>query len=204
MVIRAVVALVWMGALAGCVPIPLSKSDAPVDVPLPDVRPHVPLEVQQSSSEILVLAQAARRHHASLGNRARSGGTLLSADFTKGTELESLKNRFQLRSSRRLMVVSVVLLGASEDYHTDSLNQLCLITTDGRMFALKPGDGTWASSRHERLAGSNIAAFLNGIRTPPRGINWISDPCGGGGEVTWSASLRSRVEDFLNRLPKAP
>lgn len=201
---RGVAALVGMGALAACVPIPLSKSDAPADVPLPDVRPHVPLDVQQSSAEILVLAQAARRHHGSLGNRARSGGTLLSADFTKGTELESLKNRFQLRSSRRLMVVSLVLLGAHEDYHTDSLSQLCLITTDGRMFALKPADATWASSRQERLDESRIAAFLNGIRTPSKGINWISDPCGGGGEVNWPASLRSRVEGFLTRMPKAP
>lgn len=200
MVIRAVVALVGMGAMAGCVPVPLSMSEAPVDVPLPDVRPHVPLDVQQSSSEILVLTQAARRHHASLGNRARSGGTFLSADFIKGTELESLKDRFQLRSSRRLLVVTVFLTG-HEDYYTDSLNQLCLITTDGRMFALTPNDRTWASSRHERLDSSKLPAFLNGIRRPSKGINWLWDPCGGSGDVTWSASLRSRVEEFLARIP---
>jgi hypothetical protein len=204
MTTRALVGVALAGALAGCVPIPLPRSEAAADVDLPDVRPHLPIDLQKSNSEILVLAQTARSHHATLGSRARSGGTFLSAEFTKGTELESLKDRFQLRSSRHLLFVGV--LTPSEHYHSDLLKHLCLVTSDGRIYGLTPGDATWVSSREVRLDVSLVAAFADGIRTPPQrgGINWIVDPCGASGDVTWSASLRSKVDTFLARIARTP
>jgi hypothetical protein len=128
---------------------------------------------------------------------------MLTADFSKGRELGSLNERFQLKSSRRLLVVTFILTG-HEAYYIDSLSQLCLITTDGRIFALKPKGDVWASMREDRFDTAKRAAIVSNIGSPQKwGFYSEERPCSSG-EVKWSSSLRSKVEEFLLRISTAP
>ena len=198
--------LVLSTALAACVPIPLPKSDAAEEVALPDVRAVLPRDIQTDTREILVLAEATRLHHPSFfANRrtAQSGGYVLQADFIAGTDLERLTDKFQLRSSRRLLVVTFMLTG-HEAYYTDSLRLLCLVTADGRTFALTPGETGWTQVREDHVGAGRYAAFIANMQTPPQRGQYVVGPCGAAGAIDWSAALRSRVEEFLLRVPTAP
>lgn len=189
------VAALCLTLVCGCVPVPLS---APRDVPIPEFHSQLPADVRASRAGVLVLTQVQRVNRGDKG-QALSVYDLLYAHFTRGSDLPALRERLALRSTRRIALLTIA--GGTVLHTTEILEQLCVVTADGRTFGFSsPGDKGWEAFAQDRLDVARGKAFIAAIRNGAK-YNYVSGPCGIRGAADWPYHDIGDVESFLRQLP---
>jgi len=175
-------------------------------VPLPDVTPNLPADLRTNSDEVLVLIQTSRFKYAAVGSggpvlgaEAKGASNSVAARFMKGSELPSLSQTVTLSSGGGvaffipLMVAGIPLGGVST---FERLEVLCVVAQDGRVVVLYSN----APPQQHFFTRARKEAIVSALRASAD-ASFEEGPCGVVGTLDWSDKLRSKVGDFIARLP---
>ena len=182
----------------------VSGLDALKSEPLSDVTPDLPADLRTSSDEVLVLIQTSRYTYSGVGAGGSAGGVAansVAARFMKGNELPSLSQTVTLSSGGGVvffipLMVAGIPLGGGSTY--DRLEVLCVVAQDGRVVELYPN----AQRRHQSFTTAKIETIVSALSvTADASFTGAEAPCGVVGTLGWSDQLRSKVSDFIVRLP---
>jgi len=180
--------------------------DALKSEPLSDVTPDLPVDLRTSSDEVLVLIQTSRYTYSGVGAGGSAAGVAansVDARFMKGNELPSLSQTVTLSSGGGVvffipLMVTGTSLGGGSTY--ERLEVLCVVAPDGRLVELYPN----AQRRQQSLTAARIETIVSALSvTADASFTGTEAPCGVVGTLGWSKQLRSKVSDFIARLPTA-
>ena len=182
--------------ISGCVPIPVYKSTS-----LPEVEAKLPADLRGSGDEVLVARQMSSESWSAAVVQLPDNGSLrtITVDFMKASDLVFFTKTLNLESTTGLVLALPFSKFGVGGATSERLEKLCVVTRDGRVIALVGN-----ASRREPVsldAGRRdaIVAALNAGGTTP--FVGVDGPCGVSGTVEWPVELRSRVIDFLVRIP---
>jgi hypothetical protein len=176
--------------------------DALKSQPLPDITPTLPTDLRTSIDEVLVLIQTSRYTYSGVGAGGRAEGApanSVAARFMKGNELSSLSQTVTLSSGGGmvffipLMVTGIPLGGVST---FERLEVLCVVAKDGRVVVLYSS----APPQQQPLTRARKEAIVSALHASTD-ASFEEGPCGVVGTLGWSDELRSKVSDFIVRLP---
>lgn len=183
---------------SGCA-IPIVKS-----TPLPNVELQLPADLRASGNEVLVVKQMSRSSWSQvlLASDEKHSSRIVTADFVKGNELASVSKKLKVDSDVALLVavpIPVAPIGLSGVGSSERLENVCVITPDGQMIKLSLGAFSFAPALLDAGRRDAIVTALRaGGNNPFVGVD---GPCGVWGTVEWSAELRLRIIEFLDRIP---
>ena len=196
--IEAVALAVTCCALtSGCVPVPVVRWTS-----LPNVESKLPADLRGSNDEVLVVKQSSTSSRSGVlgAIEFKQSPSMVTADFMQGSELAAFSKTLNLTSTTGVgLVVPFPLLptAVAGVVNTDQLEKLCVTTRDGRLIVLAGGGiplGSLDTGRRDAI----VAALSAGGTTPFVGVD---GPCGVSGTAEWPVELRSRIIDFLVRIP---
>jgi hypothetical protein len=170
---------------------------------LPDVEAKLPADLRGSEHEVLVARQMSSTSWSAVlvSLPDMVSPQILTADLMKASDLVAFSKTLKSDSTWGLALALPHRKFGIGGATSERLEKVCVVTEDGRVIALA---GTGASREPVFLdAGRRdaiVAALRAGGTTPFVGVD---GPCGVSGTAEWPAELRSRVIDFLVRIPAA-
>jgi hypothetical protein len=205
----AIVAVATGVLLSACIPFRAYSNGASdsglsaiKSVPLSDITPYVPDDLRTSGEDVLVLIQMSRYTYSEVGiTGSGTQANSVGARFMKGNELSSLSQTVTVGSGSGVMffiplMVTGIPLGGVSTF--ERLEVLCLVAQDGRVVMLYP----YASPPQEVLTPAKKEAIVSAIQvSADTQFEDTVGPCGVIGKLDWSEQLRSKVSDFIVRLP---
>lgn len=180
---------------SGCVPIPVLKSTS-----FPDVEAKLPADLRGSGDQVLVARQVSSESSSAVVVQVSDKRSkTLTVDFMKASDLVSFSKTLKLESQTGLVLALPYSKFGVGGLTSERLEKVCVVTGDGRVITLG-GNGAdrepvfLDAGRRDAI----VAALSAGGTTPFVGVD---GPCGVSGTAEWPVELRSRVIDFLLRIP---
>lgn len=168
---------------------------------LPDIEAKLPADLRASGAEVLVAKQMSSSSQAAvlIFLPEEHSAPTLTVNFMKASDLVAFSKTLKRGSTMGLALVLPFSKFGLGGVTSEQLEKVCVVVEDGRVIGLVDDHSGWQpmsldAGRREAM----VAALSAGGTSPFVGVD---GPCGVSGKAEWPAELRSRVIDFLVRIP---